>query len=168
MRACLTLMITIICISSCSTPGGGRMCDPDINAVVADVLNQSLNPDSAARIPDQAYASRYGFTFVLRMIEGNRCNINDAGFSTLAKGKFKLANKYQLNKEASKRGGSLTYVSIDLVEIDGDVARIGIGARINIWPAKKLALMCCCGGAMILERSSEGWVFRDWDYLVCA
>lgn len=144
------------------------MCDQEINTVVTDVLNQSLNPDSAMRIPDQAYASRYGFTFVLRKIEGNRCDINDAGFSALAKEKFKLANKHQLNKEAGKRGGSLTYVSIDSVDINGDVAHIGIGASINIWPKKKVALMCCCGGEMILDRSTEGWVFRSWDYLICA
>lgn len=77
-------------------------------------------------------------------------------------------NKRQLNKEASRRGGSLTYVRIGRVQIDGDVARIGIGASINVWPKKKVALMCCCGGEMILDRSSEGWVFRDWNYLVCA
>lgn len=163
----LTLVISVICISSCATTDAGRMCSPDINTVATDVLNQSLNPDSAMRIPDQAYASRYGFTFVLRKIEGNRCNINDAGFSALAKEKFKLANKHQLNIEASKRGGSLTYVNIDSIEIDGDVARIGIGASINIWPKKKVALMCCCGGELILDRSADGWIFRDWHYLVC-
>lgn len=161
------LLITVIFISSCATTGGGHMCNPDINAVVTDVLNQSLNPDSSIRIPDQTFASGYGFTFVLMEIEENRCNISSAGFSELAREEIRLMNKRQLNKEASRRGGSLTYVRIGRVQIDGDVARIGIGASINVWPKKKVALMCCCGGEMILDRSSEGWVFRDWNYLVC-
>lgn len=164
----LTLVITVIYISSCATTDGGHICDQDINAVVADVLNQSLNPDSQIRIPDQTFASRYGFAFILKDIEENRCNISNAGFSELAKEEYRLVNKRQLNKEASKRDGSLTYLSIDSVEIDGDVARIRIGAKINIWPKKKVALMCCCGGKMILDQSSEGWVFRAWDYLICA
>lgn len=167
MKAFLTLLMTIICISSCATTGVGQMCDPAINAVVTDVLNQSLGPDSEIRIPDQELASKYGFVFVLKEIDENRCNIHDAGFSELANEQFKLVNKSQLNSEASRRDGQLVYVRIGSVEIDGDVAHIRIGASVNIWPKKKVGLMCCCIGDMVLDRSVDGWVFREWGLVLC-
>lgn len=172
MKIFLILAVFVLCISSCASKvsyaGDNRMCHPDINGVVADVLHQSLNPGNlTGQLPDHNLASQYGFTFLFDEIEDNRCKINDLLLSGLAKEKFRLVNKRQLNSEARKYGGKIVYMRIDSVEIDRDVASIWVGASINFSPKKRVGLLCCCSGQMNLKRSVEGWVFHEWGLLVC-
>lgn len=172
MKILLTLAVFVLCISSCASKvshmASSPLCQPDINQVVADVLHQSLYPGSlTGQLPDHNLASQYGFTFLLDEIEENRCRINGLMFSESAKEKFRLLNRRQLNSQAREYGGKLVYMRVNSVEIDSDIAGIWIGANINFSPKRRVGLLCCCSGRMILKRAVEGWVFQEWGLLVC-
>jgi hypothetical protein len=57
MKALLGLALAVIGIPIHATEGE-QACNPDVNAVITDVLNQSLIPDGAIQLPDWRIASK--------------------------------------------------------------------------------------------------------------
>lgn len=172
MKVFLILVAVTLCISSCSTQksiGAGPECHPEINKVIADVLDQSLDRDGqTVQLPDYDFASQYGYIFLFDEIDENECRIDDQMLSESAKEKYRLLDKHQLNSETRRHGGKLVYMRVSSVEVDKDVARIYIGASIKFSPGRKAGALCCCGGEMILKASGDKWVFQDWGMVICS
>lgn len=170
MKKISILAALVLSISSCALQvadiGSAPVCHSDVSQVIADTLHQAIDKEEA-QIPDYGFASRYGFAYLLNHVDENRCRINEEMLTEAIREKFTLVKKTQLGSRARSHGGKLTYMVVESVEIDTDVAHVWVGAQTHFAGNKKLGSLCCCSGEMTLKRFGDEWIFQEWSNRIC-
>jgi hypothetical protein len=155
-------------------------CSSEIQQLISVALQYGLGdvPDNwqqqqrmdfkSPLIPDYGILLKNHAIYISNYVEDANCIVGEVVLPRSSGVTFALIDEEQIRDLAQRDGNGVTYVRANGVRFGEREVRVSLGVALRPTPGDRRGLQCCCGGEMVLQRTSGKWAFKEWQHVLCA